>query len=327
MLLKDLKNPEIKSIRDSYGEALVAYGMNNEKVVVLDADVSNSTKTIHFAKKFPERFFNIGIAEAGMIDTAVGFALEGMIPFANAFAALICYRALEQIRTCVAYNNANVKIIAGYAGISDYKDGPTHHSIFDLAIMRAMPNMTVVIAADSVEAEKMVKVVAEYDGPVYLRLSRADMPVIFNESHEIHIGTGIELKKGRDLTLICCGTVLYNTLRASDLLEEEGINTRIIEIHTLKPLDREIILKAAKETGAIVTVEEHNIIGGLFGAVSETLSINNIAVSFENIGINDCFACTSLSVSSLIEYMGLGVNDIFLAGKKAYKNKLNKVFD
>lgn len=321
MQLRDINNPEIKSIRDGYGEALVKFGMVNEKVVVLDADVSNSTKTIHFADKFPERFFNIGIAEAGMIDTATGFALEGMIPFANSFAALICYRALEQIRTSVAYNNANVKIIAGYAGLSDYKDGPTHHSIFDLAVMRAMPNMTVVIAADSVEAGKMVKVVGEYNGPVYLRLSRGDMPVIFPDSHEIHIGRGIELKKGKELTLICCGTVLYNTLLAADLLEKEGISTRVIEIHTLKPLDIEIILKAANDTKAIVTIEEHNIIGGLFGAVSESLSRNNIAVSFESIAIKDCFACTSLNVESLMDYMGLGVNDIFQAGKKAYINK------
>jgi len=321
MLLKNINNPQIESIRDNYGKALAEYGMHNEKVVVLDADASNSTKTTYFANKFPERFFNVGIAEAGMIDTAVGFALEGMIPFANAFAALICYRALEQIRTCVAYNNANVKIISSYAGISDYKDGPTHHSIFDLAVMRAIPNMTVVVAADSVETKKMVKVIAEYNGPVCLRLSRADVPVVFDESHEIHIGRGIELKKGKDLTLICCGTMLYNTLIASDLLEKEGISTRVIEIHTLKPLDRDIILKAAKDTSAIVTIEEHSIIGGLFGAVSEFLIRNNVVVSFEAVGIEDCFACTSLNVNSLMDHMGLGINDIFLAGKKAYLNK------
>lgn len=193
MLKIDIKNPRIKSIREEYGKALAEYGDVNKKVVVLDADVSNSTRTIYFAERFPDRFFNVGIAEAGMIDTAAGLALEGMIPFTNSFAALICYRALEQIRTSVAYNNVNVKIIAGYAGISDYKDGPTHHSIFDIAIMRAMPNMTVMVAADSVEARKMVKIIAEFNGPVYLRLSRADTPVVFDYNHKIVIGKGVKL--------------------------------------------------------------------------------------------------------------------------------------
>ncbi|MCD4669966.1 MAG: transketolase family protein [Actinomycetia bacterium] len=320
MLIKDIKNTKIESIRDGYGKALAELGDINEKVVVLDADVSSSTKTIYFARKFPDRFFNVGIAEPGMVNTAVGFALEGMIPFANAFASLICYRALEQIRTCVAYNDANVKIISGYSGVSDFKDGPTHHTIFDIAIMRAMPNMTVLVAADSVEAGKMVKAVSEYNGPVYLRLSRADMPVIFDNDHEIIIGKGIKLREGNDLTLICSGTLMYRTLLAADALGKKGIDARVVEIHTIKPFDDEMILNAAKETGAIVTIEEHNIIGGLFSAVSECI-VQNKSVPVEPVGIRDAYACTSLNVDSLFDYLGLTVENITAAGEKAIKRK------
>jgi len=321
MLIKDLKNTKIESIREHYGRALEAYGSEIKNIIVLDADVSSSTLTKYFAKKFPERFFNVGIAEPGMVDTAVGFALEGMIPFVNAFASLLCYRALEQIRTCVAYNDANVKIVSGYAGVSDFKDGPTHHAISDIAIMRSIPNMTVMVAADGIEAGKMVKIVADYKGPVYLRLSRADMPIIFSNDHEIVIGKGVELINGSDLTLVCSGTLLYRTLIAADLLKKEGIDARVIEIHTIKPFDNEIILKAALETKGIITIEEHNIIGGLFGAVSECIVQSKNFVPVEPIGINDQFACTSLNIDILYDYLGLTTENIIKAAKKILKTQ------
>lgn len=319
VFLNEITKVKIESIRDGYGKALAEYGGENDKVVVLDADVSSSTQTIYFAKKYPHRFFNVGIAEAGMIDTAVGFALEDMIPFANAFTSLICYRALEQIRSSVAYNNTNVKIIAGYAGISDYKDGPTHHSVFDLAVMRAMPNMTVLVAADCVEAGKMVKAVAEYNGPVYLRLSRADMPVIFNQNHKIEIGKGVKILEGDDLTFICSGTLLYRSLIAAKELINKGISVRVIEIHTLKPLDKKIIIESANKTKGIITIEEHNIIGGLFGAVAECLAKNKKFIPVEPVGINDRYACTSMDVESILDYMGLTVKNILDKGEKILK--------
>lgn len=317
---KDFKNPKIESLRDGYGKALVECGNKNKDIVVLDADVSNSTKTIYFAKKFPDRFFNVGIAEAGMIDTAVGLALEGMIPFVNSFASLICYRALEQIRTCVSYNNSNVKIIASYAGISDFKDGPTHHSIFDIAIMRSMPNMTILVAADSIEVKKMVKAAAEYKGPVYLRLSRADMPIIFKEDHSLEIGKGVRLMDGKDIALICTGTMLYRTLLAADMLKKEGISPMVVEIHTLKPFDSEILIETADTVKGIVTIEEHNIIGGLFSAVSECLMSNKKFIPVLPIGIKDKYACTSMDVETLYDYMGLAVDNILKTSKKILKD-------
>ena len=311
---------KIGSIRESYGKALAAYGEENENVVVLDADVSNSTFTKYFAEKHPKRFFNVGIAEAGMIDTAAGLALNGMVPFANSFAALICYRALEQIRTSVSYNNLNVKIVASYAGVSDFKDGPTHYSIFDNAIMRAMPNMTVVNTCDSIETEKMVKAVAEYKGPVYLRLSRADLPIIFGSDYQVKIGKGVLIKEGGDLTLISTGTMLYRVLKAAEAMKKNGINARVLQIHTLKPLDDEIIIKAAEETGAIVTIEEHSIIGGLFSATAELL-VKKLFVPIKPIGINDSYACTSLDLESLLDKVGLSIENIINAAKEVIKNK------
>ncbi len=321
MLAVDLKNPKIASIRESYGKALVKYGAENDRIVVVSADVSSSTMTKYFSESCPERFFNVGIAEAGMIDTAVGLALEGFIPFVDAFAALVCNRGLEQIKTCVSYANANVKLVGTYAGISDYKDGPTHHSVFDISVMRAMPNMAIMVSADPVETAKMVKIAADYKGPVYLRLSRADMPVLFSEDHEVTLGKGSILLPGSDLTLICSGTLLYRTLLAARSLEKAGISSRVLEIHTLKPLDTEIILKCARETGAFVTIEENSIIGGLFGAVAELLALNNMSVPVEPIGIRDRYACTAMDVESLLDFMGLDPVSIEEAAKKVFNIK------
>ena len=316
----DLDKIKIGSMRKAYGEALAKFGSLNENLVVVEADVSSSTMTSIFAEKFPERFFNVGIAEESMMDIAAGLALGGHIPFANSFASLICYRSLEQIRTCIAYNNVNVKIVASYAGVSDFKDGPTHHSIFDLAVMRAMPNMVVLVPADSIEAAKMVETALEYEGPVYLRLTRADVPTIFNDDHKISIGKGITVRDGKDITIICTGTLMYRVLRSAELLENSGVSTRVININTLKPLDREIIIKASEETDAIVTVEEHNIIGGLFSTISEVV-IQNKLVPVVPVGINDIYARTAKSVDILYDYLGLTIENIISVAKAAIKAK------
>ncbi len=316
----DLEKLEITSMRKSYGDALVQIGTSNKDIVVVDADVSSSTMTSIFAEKFPDRFFNIGIAEESMVDIAAGLALGGQIPFVNSFASLICYRALEQIRTCIAYNNVNVKIASSYAGISDFKDGPTHHTIFDIAVMRSMPNMTVLVPADGVEVDLMVKTVSEFDGPVYLRISRADTPTIFDKDHRVIIGKGTEIKGGKDLAIICTGTPIYRVLKAAMILEKEGFSARIINMSTLKPIDKEIIIKASEETGAIVTVEEHNIIGGLFSAVSEVITQNKL-VPVVPVGINDIYARTAKSVDILFDYVGLTVENILSASRKIMEKK------
>jgi transketolase len=296
-------------MRKELGEALVEYGEVNQDVIVLDADVSSSTMTQLFKEAHPDRFFNVGIAEAGMIDTAVGLALGGKIPFASAFASILCYRGLEQIRTCVAYNNANVKILSSYAGVSDYKDGPTHHSLFDLAIMRAMPNMTVVTAADGMEIKKMVPAIGEYPGPVYLRISRADIPYSFDENDSVEIGKGRILRDGNDVTLLVTGIPLYRTLKARELLAKDGISARVVELHTLKPFDEELVLACAEETGALVTVEEHTVIGGLYGAVSEVLTRSR-PTPVAPVGLKDEYLLTAPDPNTLWDYCGLRPEDI-----------------
>jgi len=307
------------SIRDAFGRALVKLGEKNKKVVVLDADVSTSTRTAFFQNKFPDRFFNFGVAEGNMMDVAAGLALVGKIPFVSTFSSLASLRALEQIRTSIAYPKLNVKIAGGYGGLSDFKDGPTHHSICDLAIIRSIPNMTLIVPADAIETEKAVYAVAQYVGPVYLRLSRAEVPVIFDENYKMEIGKGNLLKDGTDVTLIATGIMVVRVLKAAKVLKEEKIDARVIEIHTLKPIDADIIIQAADETGAIVTAEEHSIIGGLAGAVAEVIAENK-PVPVERIGIKDTFA-ESGQYNDLLEKYGMGIKHIIDAAKKVIKRK------
>jgi len=302
-------------MRIAYGQALADYGEINPDVVVLDADVSASTQTHYFAARFPDRFFNIGVAEAGMVDVAVGFALGGKIPFANTFASLISLRAAEQVRTCVAYARTNVKLAAAYSGLSDSKDGPTHHSVFDLGVMRAMPNLTVVVAADASEARKLVPAVAEYDGPVYLRLSRAEVPVVFGDDHQVEIGKGNVLQDGTDVTLVATGVMVSRAVLAAEQLKGKGVRARVLSLHTIKPLDDELILAAAEETGALVTVEEHSIIGGLGGAVTELLS-GELPVPVVRVGIRDTFTDTG-PYEALLDRFGMSVDDIVSATHQA----------
>jgi len=306
--------------RQAYGLALAEYGAINSAVVVLDADVSSSTLTSYFAKRFPTRFFNMGVTEASMVDVAVGFALADKIPFVNTFAALLTLRACEQIRTCVGYANVNVKLVGGYAGISDYKDGPTHFAVNDMAVMRSIPNMTVIAPADNVEAAKMVAAVAEYPGPIYMRISRAPVGDIFDTNYLPQVGKGVILRHGGDVTLVGTGSMLGRCKIAAELLAEQNIDVRLIAMATIKPIDQELLIQAARETGAIVTAEEHSIVGGLAGAVAETLSFN-YPVPVEAIGLNDTFAKTGLDTESLMDACGLAVGDIVNAVKRVLTRK------
>jgi transketolase len=308
------------AIREGYGRALAEYGQVNPRVVVLDADTSSSTFSSFFAARFPDRFFNVGIAEPCMVDMAVGFALGGKIPFVNGFAALLSLRALEQIRTCVCYARTNVKLAASYAGLSDFKDGPTHYAMTDLAIMRALPEMTVIVAADAAEAARWVPLVAELDGPAYLRLSRGSALQAGNESLPLEVGRGLTLRPGRDVTLVAAGTMVGRSLSAAEELARLGISARVLEIHTLKPIDAELICGAAEETGAMVSAEEHSIVGGLGGAVAEVLSAGCPA-PLERVGIADRFAHTGPDPDTLMDAFGLSVGSIVGAARRAIERK------
>jgi transketolase len=311
------------SMREAYGRALADYAAGHPQVVALDADTSASTFSSFFAERCPERFFNIGIAEPAMVDVAVGLALGGFVPFANAFACLLSLRALEQVRTCVCYARANVKLAAGFAGLSDFKDGATHYAMTDLANMRALPNLTVLVPADAAEAAAWVPIVAELEGPVYMRLSRAETIQVHDEPPHLEIGRGLLLRPGADLTLVATGAMVGRSRRAVDSLAREGIDARLIEIHTLKPFDRDLILQAAEETGALVAVEEHSILGGLGTAVAETLAEGR-PTPLERVGIRDRFCPTGRDPESLLDACGLSASDILAAAYRALKRKCGR---
>ena len=306
--------------RQAYGMALAEYGEINPKVVVLDADVSSSTLTSYFARKFPRRFFNVGVTEASMVDVGVGLALGGYIPFVNTFAALLTLRAFEQIRTCVAYARTNVKLIGGYSGLSDYKDGPTHFATNDMSVMRSLPDMVVLSPADNVEAACLVPVIAEYDGPVYARISRAVVPDVFNSSHTASIGKGTLIRDGNEVTIIATGSVVSRSVEAARRLAVDGIDVRLISMHSVKPIDREMVLKAAEETGAIVTAEDHTIVGGLGSAVAETVTKGK-PVPLEMVGLADTFAETGPDPDTLMDAWGMSAQDIIAAVHQVLKRK------
>ncbi|WP_427340379.1 transketolase family protein [Caloranaerobacter sp. DY30410] len=306
--------------RDAYGEALKELGKINKDVVVLDADLSKSTRTNWFKEEFPERFINVGIAEQNLIGTAAGLAAAGKIPFASSFAMFATGRAYEIIRNSVAYPKLNVKIAATHAGITVGEDGASHQSVEDLSLMRTIPNMVVINPADGVEAKAAVLEAAKYYGPVYIRLGRSKVPVIFNEDdYKFEIGKGIMLEDGTDATIIATGVMVSAALEARKKLEEEGIKVRVINIHTIKPIDKDIIIKAAQDTGAIVTAEEHSIIGGLGSAVSEVL-VENYPVVVERIGIKDTFGESGNSDELLVKY-GLTAENIVEAVKRVIARK------
>ncbi len=277
-----------KSTRQAYGEALVELGQQNKNIVVLDADLSKSTKTDLFKKAFPDRHINVGIAEADLIGTAAGFATCGKIPFASSFAMFAAGRAFEQIRNTVAYPKLNVKIAPSHAGVSVGEDGGSHQSVEDMAIMRSIPGMVVLCPCDAVETKKMIFAAAEYEGPVYIRMGRLDVETVLEDNYEFQIGLANTLREGTDVSIVSCGLMTQEALKAADILAEEGISVRVINSGSVKPFAGETILKAAQETKFIVTAEEHSVIGGLGAAVSEFLSETHPTL-VKKVGIYDAF--------------------------------------
>ncbi len=304
--------------REAYGNALAEFG-SNENIVVFDADLSKSTKTDSFKKIYPERFINFGIAEGNMLSTAAGLSTCGKIVFASSFAMFAAGRSFEQIRNSIGYPHLNVKIGATHAGLSVGEDGATHQCLEDLALMRSIPGMVILNPADATESRLAVKSAIEYEGPVYLRFGRLAVPTIFDDSYNFEIGKGITICEGNDVTLIGTGLLVHTCLEAAELLEKEGISARVINIATIKPIDEEIIIKAAKETGAIVTAEEHNIIGGLGSAVAEVL-VENAPVPMQRIGSRDVFG-RSGKPAPLLEMYGLDAKAIVEKAKKAIAAK------
>lgn len=299
-----------KATRQSYGEALVSLGKEEERLVVLDADVAGATKTSLFQKEFPDRFIECGIAEGNMMAAAAGLATAGLIPFASSFAMFAAGRAFEQIRNSIGYPKLPVKIAATHGGISVGEDGATHQCNEDFAIMRAIPGMTVICPADDVEAKAAVKAVMEHDGPVYMRFGRMAVP-IFNkeEDYSFELGKGILYKEGSDVTIIANGLMVYPSLEAAEKLEREGYSVGVVNIHTIKPLDEELILKVAEKSNLLVTAEEHSIIGGLGSAVCE-LVCEKCPKKVLRIGVNDCFG-TSGPADQLLEHFGLTADGIY----------------
>lgn len=308
-----------KATREAYGEALKKLAAENPNVVVLDADLSGSTKTSEFKKVSPERFFNVGIAEQDLIGTAAGMSLAGKIPFASSFAMFAAGRAYEIIRNTVAYPKLNVKIAATHAGLTVGEDGASHQAIEDLSLMRGIPNMTVINPADCIEAEQAVIRAAEYEGPVYIRLGRMAVEDIYDADYKFEIGKGIELKGGNDAAIIATGIMVQESLKAAKILADEGIDVRVINIHTIKPVDADIIVKAARETGAVVTAEEHSIIGGLGSTVLEALS-DTCMVPVKRVGVKDTFG-ESGKPADLLKKYNLTADDVVKACKEVIELK------
>lgn len=294
--------------RESYGNAMAELGKKYKNVVVLDADLAEATKTINFKNKFPKRFFDIGIAEQDLMGTAAGLALEGKIPFASTFAIFAAGRAYEQIRNTIAYSKLNVKIAATHAGITVGEDGASHQSFEDLTLMRVIPGMTIFSPCDDFETRWAIEEAIKINGPVYIRLTRPKVNEVYNQKTKFEFGKAITHGKGTDATVIATGLMVQEALKAKEILEKENINIRVIDVHTIKPIDKEIIIKAAKETKKIITIEDHSIIGGLGSAVCEVLS-ETYPVKVERIGIKDEFG-QSGKWKELLKYYGLTCDDI-----------------
>ena len=274
--------------RQSYGEALEELGRENEKIVVLDADLSSATKTELFAKEFPDRFFDLGIAEQDMMGTAAGFATCGKVPFASTFAVFAAGRAYDQIRNSICYPNLNVKICATHAGVTVGEDGATHQMLEDLSIMRTLPNLKVFSPSDDVETRFIINEISKIDGPCYVRLSRLATPVIYDEKEKFEIGKAKQIGEGEDATIFATGVCVAEALKAKGMLEQKGIYVRVVDIHTIKPIDSEAIIRCAKETKRIITVEDHSIIGGLGSSVCEVLA-EEYPCKVTRLGVKDCF--------------------------------------
>ena len=299
---------EKQATRESFGRALEELGMENKKVVVLDADLYNSTKTEYFKEKYPDRFINVGIAEADMIGTSAGLATCGKIPYASTFAAFATGRVYDQIRTSIAYPKLNVKICATHAGVTVGEDGATHQMLEDINLMRGLPNMVVMSTSDDIETKWVVKEIAKYNGPVYLRLSRYKVPSIYDEKAKFEIGKGIQIGNGTDATIFATGVTVSEAIEAQKILKEQGIDVRVVDIHTIKPIDKDLIIKCAKETKKLISVEDHSIIGGLGSAISEVLT-DNYPKKLVRMGIDDTFG-RSGRAEDLMKYYGIDKNAI-----------------
>ena len=297
--MEDIK----KATRESYGETLLELGEQNNNVVVLDADLSAATKTNLFAQKYPERFFDMGIAEANMIGTAAGLATCGKIAYASTFAAFAAGRAYDQIRCSVAYPKLNVKICATHSGITVGEDGATHQMIEDLSMMRTMPNMLVMCTSDDLQTRWAVQEISKYEGPVYLRLARVKTRKIYDENQKFELGKAIQIGEGTDATVFATGVTVEQALLAKDELEKQGINIRVVDIHTIKPIDEKMIIKCAQETKKLMSVEDHNIIGGLGSAISEVLT-DKYPQKLTRLGIKDCFGMSG-KAEELVKYFGI----------------------
>ena len=300
--------------RQSYGEALLELGRENKDIVVLDADLSGATKTKLFAKEFSERFFDMGISEQDMMSTAAGMSTIGKIPYASTFAVFAAGRAYDQIRNSICYPKLNVKICATHAGITVGEDGATHQMLEDISMMRTLPNMTVISTSDDTQTKWAVKEISKIQGPVYLRLSRLATPVIYDENEKFEIGKGKQFGNGTDATVTATGVTVIEALKAKEELAKEGINIRVVDMHTIKPIDKEIIIKSAKETNKIITIEDHNIIGGLGTAVCEVLS-EDYPKKVVRMGIKDEFG-TSGKAEELMKYFKITSKDIVEEIKK-----------
>lgn len=301
--------------RDSYGKTLVEMGATNDKLIVMDADLAAATKTGGFKKAYPDRFFDAGIAESNMMCVAAGLSTMGYTVFASTFAMFAAGRAFEQVRNTIGYPHMNVKIGATHAGISVGEDGASHQCCEDIALMRTIPGMTIINPADDTEARQAVRAAAAMNGPVYMRFGRLAVPVIFDESYKFEIGKGVQLVDGKDVTIIATGLMVAEALQAAELLKAEGISAAVVNMATIKPIDRDIIIRAAKETGCIVTAEEHNIIGGLGGAVAEVVC-ETVPVPVVRLGVEDTFGRSGPALE-LLHVFGLDAAHIVEKAKAA----------
>ena len=300
--------PENKATRQSYGETLVKLGKENENIVVLDADLATATKTELFAKEFPERFFDMGIAEANMFGTASGLATCGKIPYASTFAVFAAGRGYDQIRNSICYPNLNVKICATHCGITVGEDGATHQMLEDISLMRTLPNMTVISPSDDTQTKWVIEEISKRKGPVYVRLARLATPIIYDENQEFEIGKAVQIGNGTDGCVFATGVMVAQALKAKEELKTKGIDIRVVDVHTIKPIDKEMIVKCAKETKKLVSIEDHSIIGGLGSAIAEVLT-EEYPTKLERMGIKDTFG-KSGKAEQLMEYFGLTAKDI-----------------
>ena len=315
-----MNSTQLISTRDAFGKELVNIGKEKKNIIVFSADLAKATKTSFFAKAFPERFFNVGIAEQNMMGVAAGLSTTGFIPVVSTLAIFAAGRAYDQVRNTIAHSGFNVKIAATHSGISMGKDGSSHQAIEDIALMRVIPSMRVIVPVDGLETKRALRAAVEYKGPVYIRLGRPEIPIITDEKSSFVVGKANILREGKDVSIIACGIMVFEALKAADILASRGIKTRVINMHTIKPLDTEVLYNAAKETGAIITAEDHSIIGGLGSAVLEALACKETRPPVYQIGVRDVFG-ESGEPNELMRKYGLSWKDIVKAAEKVLSLK------